>query len=104
MNDLGKYLDEIVKPTLQGFTVRRKIASGPHGGQSDVAGEDGILSLKPDLRLEWRGQDLHDETQEPEHSASLDSITSATRTRFSVHTPSQFHSKSRIWRQDGYAV
>src|SRR6476469_3480172 len=49
--------------------------------------ERGILSLKPDLRLEWRGQDRQDETQESDHSASLgDSITSATRIRFSVHT------------------
>src|SRR5258705_1282639 len=41
--------------------------------------ERGILSLKPDLRLEWRGQDRHDEPQEPDHSVSLgDSITSAT--------------------------
>src|ERR1700736_3898487 len=49
--------------------------------------ERGILSLKPDLRLEWRGQDRHDETQEPDHSASLgDSGASSTRIKFSVHT------------------
>jgi hypothetical protein len=33
--------------------------------------ERGILSLQPDLRLEWRGQDRQDKTQEPDHSASL---------------------------------
>jgi putative tryptophan/tyrosine transport system substrate-binding protein len=39
------------------------------------------------LRLEWRGQDGHNETEQPGHSASLgDSIMSSTRTRFSVHT------------------
>jgi transposase len=49
--------------------------------------ERGILSLKPDFRLEWRGQDRHDETQEPDHSASLgDSGASSTRITFSVHT------------------
>src|SRR6476646_10151915 len=49
--------------------------------------ERGILSLQPDLRLEWRGQDRQDKTREPDHSASSgDSITSATRIRFSVHT------------------
>jgi hypothetical protein len=49
--------------------------------------EHSIFSLKPDLRLEWRGQGGHHETQKSDHSASLgDSITSATRTRFSVHT------------------
>jgi hypothetical protein len=43
-----------------------------------------VLSFKPQLRLEWRGQN---ETEQPDHSASLgDSIMSSTRIRFSVHT------------------
>src|SRR6202165_1149023 len=46
-----------------------------------------VLSFKPQLRLEWRGQDGQNETEQPDHSASLgDSITSSTPTRFSVHT------------------
>src|ERR1700694_3097431 len=46
-----------------------------------------VLSLKPQLRLEWRGQDGQNETEKPDHSASLgDSITTSTRIRFSVHT------------------
>jgi hypothetical protein len=46
-----------------------------------------VLSFKPQLRLEWRGQDGENETEQPDHSASLgDSITSSTRIRFSVHT------------------
>jgi hypothetical protein len=46
-----------------------------------------VLSLKPQLRLERRGQHVHNETEQPNHSASLgDSITSSTRIRFSVHT------------------
>src|SRR5260370_24900633 len=41
------------------------------------------------LRLEWRGQDGHNQTEQPGHSASLgDSITSSTQIRFSVHTVS----------------
>src|SRR6476469_1638117 len=49
--------------------------------------EHGIFSLKPDLRLEWRGQGGHHEIQKPDHSASLgDSVTSSTRIGFSVHT------------------
>jgi hypothetical protein len=37
--------------------------------------------------LEWRGQDGQNETEQPDHSASLgDSITASTRIRFSVHT------------------
>jgi hypothetical protein len=47
-----------------------------------------VLSFKPQLRLEWRGQDSQNETEQPDHSASLgDSITASTQIRFSVHTP-----------------
>src|SRR5258706_6513838 len=49
--------------------------------------ENRILRLKPALRLEWRGQHGQNETEQPDHSASLgDSITSSTRIRFSVPT------------------
>jgi len=42
-----------------------------------------VLSFKPQLRLEWRGQDGQSETEQPDHSASLgDSITASTRIRF----------------------
>src|SRR5450631_1568348 len=45
------------------------------------------LGFKTQLRLEWRGQDGQNETEQPDHSASLgDSITSSTGIRFSVHT------------------
>src|ERR1700732_3952502 len=46
-----------------------------------------VLSFKPQLRLEWQRQDGQDETEQPDHFASLgDSITLSTRIRFSVHT------------------
>jgi len=46
-----------------------------------------VLGFKPQLRLEWRGQDGQNETKQADHSASLgDFITSSTRIRFSVHT------------------
>jgi len=46
-----------------------------------------VLGLKPQLRLERRGQNGQNETEHPDHSASLgDSITASTQTRFSVHT------------------
>src|SRR5712664_220953 len=49
--------------------------------------EHRILRLKPALRLEWRGKDGQNETEQPDHSASLgDSIASSTRIRLSVHT------------------
>src|SRR6266849_10448407 len=49
-----------------------------------------VLGFKPQLRLEWRGQDGQNETKQPDHSASLgDFFTSSTRIRFSVHTPGQ---------------
>ena len=50
-----------------------------------------VFGFKPNLRLEWRGHDGQNETEQPDHSASLgDSITSATRIRFSVHTRAIF--------------
>ena len=39
-----------------------------------------VLSLKPHLRLDWRGQDGQDEKQKPDHSASLD-VMSVPRAR-----------------------
>jgi hypothetical protein len=46
-----------------------------------------VLGLKPQLRLEWRGQDSQGETEQPDHSASLgDSIAPSIRIRFSAHT------------------
>src|SRR5260370_37101398 len=42
-----------------------------------------VLGFKPQLRLEWRGQDGQNETKQPDHSASLgDFLTSSTRIRF----------------------
>jgi hypothetical protein len=39
-----------------------------------------VLSFKPQLRLEWRGQDGQNETEQPNHPASLgDSIATSTR-------------------------
>src|SRR6266567_4498155 len=53
-----------------------------------------VLSFKPQLRLEWQGQDGQHETEQPDHSASLcDSITLSTRIRFSVHTGPTFPSR-----------
>jgi hypothetical protein len=46
-----------------------------------------VFSFKPQLRLEWRGQDGQNEAEKPDHSANLgDSITASTRIRFSVRT------------------
>ena len=64
--------DATVQPTLQ---------------DNQLMSKHRVLSLKPQLRPEWRGQDGQSETEQPDHSASLcDSITSSTRIRFSVHT------------------
>jgi hypothetical protein len=58
----------------------------PHDHQ--LMSKHRILSFKPQLRPEWRGHDGQNETDQPDHSASLgDSITSSTQIRFSVHTP-----------------
>src|SRR5713101_3497436 len=62
-----------------------------------------VLSFKPQLRLEWRGQDGQNETEQPNHSASLgDSITPSTRMRFSVRTGGLVH-RERVGRQAGSA-
>jgi hypothetical protein len=54
---------------------------------NQLMSERRILSRKPNLRLQWRGQDGQNETEQPDHSASLgDSVTSSTRIGFSVHT------------------
>jgi hypothetical protein len=64
--------DATVQPTLQ---------------DNQLMSKQRVLSLKPQLRLEWRGQDGQNETKQPDHSSSLgDSITSSTGIRFSVHT------------------
>jgi hypothetical protein len=46
-----------------------------------------VLGFKPQLRLDWRGRDAQNETEQPDHSANLgDFITASTRIRFSVYT------------------
>src|ERR1039457_6347787 len=59
-----------------------------------------VLSLKPHLRLEWRGQDGQDETQKPDHSASLgDSVTSSTTDRvFGTHKCDDAPARIRVGR------
>jgi hypothetical protein len=65
-------------------------ATQPRPHDIQLMSKHRVLSLKPHLRLEWRGQHGLDETQEPDHSASLgDSIASSTRITFSVHTGGQ---------------
>jgi hypothetical protein len=50
-----------------------------------------VLSFNPQHRLEWQGQDGQNETEQPDHSASLgDAITASTQIRFSVHTAFAF--------------
>src|SRR5258708_29349702 len=68
--------------------VREPGPAGHLTPQNDqLMSERSILCLKPALRLEWRGQDGQNETEQPDHSANLgDSVTSSTRIRFSVHT------------------
>src|ERR1700683_432229 len=46
-----------------------------------------VLSLKPQLRLERRGQGGQNETEQPDHPASLgDSVALSTRIGVSGHT------------------
>src|SRR5258708_5074040 len=69
-----------------------------------------VLGFKPQLRLEWRGQDGQNETKQPDHSASLgDFFASSTRIRFSVHTaaatwPEEPYVQGRIDGHPGVAL
>jgi hypothetical protein len=87
-------LEDCWKPAIQldkeqAITVREPDATmQPTPQDNQLMSKHRVLSFKPQLRLEWRGQDGQSETEQPNHSASLgDSITSSTRMRFSVHTP-----------------
>ena len=68
--------------------VRKPDATVPPAPQDiQLVSKHRVLSLKPQLRLEWRAQDGQNETEQPHHSASLgDSIPASTQIRFSVHT------------------
>src|SRR3981081_1630632 len=67
------------------LTRTRPSQPTPHDIQ--LMSKQRVLSFKPQFRLEWRGQDAQNETEQTDHSASLgDSIASSTRIRFSVHT------------------
>jgi len=74
------------KPTI---VVRQPWPTAHLAPQNDqLMSKHRVLCFKPQLRLEWRGQDGQNETEQLDHSASLgDSIMSSTRIRFSVHTP-----------------
>src|ERR1700751_2016847 len=68
--------------------VRQRDATMQPTPQDDqLMSKHHVLGFKPQLRLEWRGQDGQNETEQPDHSANLGvSITSPPRMRFSVHT------------------
>src|SRR6202022_2876835 len=86
-------LQDFWKPAIQldkepAIIVRELDATmQPTPQDNQLMSKHRVLSFKPQLRLEWRGQDGQNETEQPDHSASLgDSITSSTQIRFSVHT------------------
>jgi hypothetical protein len=91
--DNGENLQDRRKPAIQldqepAVLVREPDATmQPPLQDNQLLSEHRVLSLKPQLRLEWRGEDGQSEAEQPDHSASLgDSVTSSTRIRFSVHT------------------
>jgi hypothetical protein len=86
-------LQDCGKPAIQldkepAIIVREPDATmQPTPQDNQLMSKHRVPGFKPQLRLEWRGQDGKNETEQPDHSASLgDSITSSTRIRFSVHT------------------
>jgi hypothetical protein len=68
----------------------------PTSQDNQLMSKHGVLSFKPQLRLEWRGQNGQNEAEQPDHSVSLgDSITSSTRIEFSAAGASQIFGNSR---------
>ena len=74
--------------------VREPDAATKRAPQNNqLMSERGILSLKPDLRLEQRGQHGQDKPDEPDHRGNLaDSSLKQARIGFSVHTGQIFNS------------
>jgi hypothetical protein len=102
-------LQDFWKPTIQlhqeqTIVVREPDATlQPAPQDNQLMSKHRVLSFKPQLRLEWRGQDGENETEQPDHSANLgDSITASTRMRFSVHTTA-FSASSRNFDLNGEA-
>jgi hypothetical protein len=90
-----EHLQDRWKPAIQpnkepSIMVRQPNATmHPMPQDNQLMSKHRVLGFKPQLRLEWRGQDGQDETEQPDHSASLgDSVTSSTRIGFLVHTGS----------------
>jgi hypothetical protein len=62
--------------------------------------EHRVLSFKPQLRLEWEGQDGQNETEPPDHSTNLgDSIAPSTPLGFLVHTTASMFAATIAHRQ-----
>src|SRR5450631_1007915 len=77
-------------------TLIRRINPTPQDYQ--LMSKHRVLGFKPQLRLEWRGQDGQNETKQPDHSARLGCFfTSSTRIRFSVHTGGRIGSQTDGW-------
>jgi hypothetical protein len=81
------------KPTIQldkepSIMVRQPNATMQPASQDDqLMSKHRVLGFKPQLRLEWRGQHRQNETEQPDHFASL-FHHAITPIRFSVHTSS----------------
>ena len=91
--DDGENLQDCWEPAIQldkeqAIMVRELDATmRPPSQANQLMSKHRVLSFKPPLRLEWRGQDSQNETEQPDRSTSLgDSITSSTQIRFSVRT------------------
>jgi hypothetical protein len=86
-----EHLQDRWKPAIQpnkepSVMVRQPDATMHPPQDNQLMSKHRVLGFKPQLRLEWRGQDGQDETDRPDHSASLgDSVASSTRIGFLVH-------------------
>src|ERR1700730_9550502 len=67
---IGAQFSAGVNTNMSAFDFRQAhLHFAPQNNQ--LMSERGILSLKPGVRLEWRGQDGQDEPDEPDHRGNL---------------------------------
>src|SRR6202040_2398801 len=78
-----------IQPDEEPTIVVREPDAATQGAPQDnqLMSKHRVLSLKPDLRLEQRGQHGQDKPDEPDHRGNLaDSSLKQARIGFSVHT------------------
>src|SRR4051794_23958276 len=70
------------------WRLRLSVRAWPQNNQ--LMSKRRVLSFKPQLRLEWRGQNGQTETEQPDHSASLGDFITSSSFRYTQPAPRLF--------------